>query len=120
MAAQMLGLTLPAGLKLTPYQGKKRSFGLFRCVPCNRLWASAASWANCGQQCHTCMANVYPHKQWKLKRQAQRPDVQRAHESDLCEKCRQLGTNCSKLRYANKRQPTDVDKTEDRVFASED
>lgn len=50
--------------KLTPYQGKKRSFGHFRCEDCDNEWESAYSWANKGQQCRTCyMSFVYPYKQ---------------------------------------------------------
>lgn len=47
----------------TPYQGKKRCFGLFRCPGCKRKWMSGNSWANMAQQCLKCKINVYPHKQ---------------------------------------------------------
>lgn len=84
-------------IKLTPYQGKKRSFGLFKCVPCSRNWASASCWANCGQECVQCKANVYPHKMRGLKKR--KPDgdgdqVKKPHLMALCEKCKELGSNC--------------------------
>merc|ERR1712035_16826 len=51
---------------LTPYQGKKRCFGEFRCAKCERSWTSSNSWANCGQECMRCRISVYPHKQSKV------------------------------------------------------
>ncbi|CAH2243272.1 jg17378 [Pararge aegeria aegeria] len=48
---------------LTPYQGKKRCFGEYRCPQCKRRWMSANSWANSGQDCNKCRINVYPHRQ---------------------------------------------------------
>ncbi|XP_068231692.1 uncharacterized protein [Palaemon carinicauda] len=56
----------PKGEGLTPYQGKKRCFGEFRCTKCKRKWMSGNSWANCGQECIKCRINVYPHKQISL------------------------------------------------------
>ena len=52
---------------LTPYQGKKRSYGHFKCTQCNARWGSAYSWANTWQQCKTCKTKVYPYSQVKLK-----------------------------------------------------
>lgn len=49
--------------KLTPYQGKRRCFGHFRCPQCRRTWMSGNSWANMGQQCQLCKINVYPFEQ---------------------------------------------------------
>ena len=48
---------------LTPYQGKKRCFGEFKCPSCQRKWMSGNSWANSGQMCVCCRIMVYPHKQ---------------------------------------------------------
>ncbi|GBP56307.1 Zinc finger CCHC domain-containing protein 24 [Eumeta japonica] len=53
----------PKGEGLTPYQGKKRCFGEFKCPKCKRKWMSGNSWANFSQQCIKCHINVYPHKQ---------------------------------------------------------
>ena len=50
---------------LTPYQGKKRCFGEFKCPRCKRKWVSGNSWANSAQDCIKCKINVYPHKQVK-------------------------------------------------------
>ncbi|BES91821.1 Acyl-CoA thioesterase 9 [Nesidiocoris tenuis] len=58
----------PKGEGLTPYQGKKRCFGEYKCPKCKRKWMSGNSWANMGQQCIKCHINVYPHKQTILGR----------------------------------------------------
>nr|XP_048276758.1 zinc finger CCHC domain-containing protein 24 isoform X1 [Myodes glareolus] len=56
----------PKGEGLTPYQGKKRCFGEYKCPKCKRKWMSGNSWANMGQECIKCHINVYPHKQMSL------------------------------------------------------
>ncbi|XP_022087446.1 uncharacterized protein LOC110977524 isoform X2 [Acanthaster planci] len=56
----------PKGEGLTPYQGKKRCFGEYKCPKCKRKWMSGNSWANMGQECIKCHINVYPHKQVRL------------------------------------------------------
>lgn len=58
----------PKGEGLTPYQGKKRCFGEYKCPKCKRKWMSGNSWANMGQECIKCHINVYPHKQVKEER----------------------------------------------------
>ena len=45
---------MPPKAGLTPYQGKSRCFGEFKCPVCNRKWQSANSWANMGQKCENC------------------------------------------------------------------
>lgn len=55
--------------KLTPYQGKNRAFGSFRCNYCLRHWYSGNSWANHYQVCKGCNREVYPYRQIKLKKQ---------------------------------------------------
>lgn len=80
----------------TPYQGKRRCFGEYKCPKCNRQWMSSNSWANFGQQCKKCHRNVYPHKQRPL----QIPDglnvsdQSRPHPQHLCQKCKVLGEYC--------------------------
>ena len=49
--------------KLTPYQGRRRSFGRYQCPQCSWEWYSANSWANMGQACTNCDINVYPRNQ---------------------------------------------------------
>jgi len=53
----------PKGEGLTPYQGKKRCFGEYKCPKCKRKWMSGNSWANMGQECIKCHINVFPQKQ---------------------------------------------------------
>ncbi|XP_065567987.1 zinc finger CCHC domain-containing protein 24-like [Artemia franciscana] len=81
---------------LTPYQGKRRVFGEFRCPECNRKWMSGNSWANCGQDCTDCKIKVYPHKQRPLEKPdgLDVSDPSKAHPQHLCQKCRALGYNC--------------------------
>ncbi|KAL0822016.1 hypothetical protein ABMA28_005396 [Loxostege sticticalis] len=89
------------GKGLTPYQGKGRCFGEYRCKKCNRLWMSANSWANCGQDCTKCNVRVYPHKQTPLEKPdgLDKGDLEKEHPSSLCEKCKQLGRNCRSGRF---------------------
>lgn len=63
----------PKGEGLTPYQGKKRCFGEYKCPKCKRKWMSGNSWANMGQECIKCHINVYPHKQVRAKRSPPHP-----------------------------------------------
>ncbi|XP_031549461.1 zinc finger CCHC domain-containing protein 24-like [Actinia tenebrosa] len=93
---------------LTPYQGKRRVFGEFRCSSCNRLWQSGNSWANAGQKCKMCDIMVYPYKQRRLHRRDSESDSHsdsvsddenfidesKPHLQHLCEKCMQLGYSC--------------------------
>ena len=51
------------GKGLTPYQGPRSCFGMFRCPDCNRRWASGNSWADFGQDCQNCHVLVYPYMQ---------------------------------------------------------
>ncbi|KRT85674.1 hypothetical protein AMK59_2842, partial [Oryctes borbonicus] len=53
----------PKGEGKTPYQGRKRCFGEYKCPKCKRKWMSGNSWSNMGQECIKCHINVYPHKQ---------------------------------------------------------
>uniref|UniRef100_A0A0A9YUH8 Zinc finger CCHC domain-containing protein 24 n=2 Tax=Lygus hesperus TaxID=30085 RepID=A0A0A9YUH8_LYGHE len=86
----------PKGEGLTPYQGKKRCFGEYKCPKCKRKWMSGNSWANMGQQCIKCHINVYPHKQRPLEKPdgLDVSDQSKVHPQHLCEKCKQLGFYC--------------------------
>ncbi|XP_037660309.1 zinc finger CCHC domain-containing protein 24 isoform X1 [Choloepus didactylus] len=68
----------PKGEGLTPYQGKKRCFGEYKCPKCKRKWMSGNSWANMGQECIKCHINVYPHKQFP-----QLPHQRRAQQGNM-------------------------------------
>merc|ERR1711937_476028 len=82
----------------TPYQGKNRTFGIFKCNSCNREWMSGNSWANIGQNCKKCMKIVYPYKQSKLEKakDAEKIDLKREHPQWLCQKCIKLGFPCNR------------------------
>lgn len=49
--------------KLTPYQGDRRCFGIFKCEKCKKEWSSGNSWANTFQICKTCNIQIYPRAQ---------------------------------------------------------
>eukprot|EP00794_Sanderia_malayensis_P016695 gene16695-18389_t len=86
----------PKGEGLTPYQGKKRCFGEYKCPSCKRKWMSGNSWANMGQMCVKCNINVYPHKQRPLDKPdgLDVSDQTKEHPQTLCEKCKVLGYYC--------------------------
>jgi len=84
---------------LTPYQGRKRCFGEYKCPKCKRKWMSGNSWANCGQMCIKCSLMVYPHKQRPLDRPdgLDVSDQSKEHPQHLCEKCKLLGYYCRQV-----------------------
>ncbi|ODN01037.1 Zinc finger CCHC domain-containing protein 24 [Orchesella cincta] len=84
---------------LTPYQGKKRCFGEYKCPKCKRKWMSGNSWANMGQECIKCHINVYPHKQRPLEKPdgLDVSDQSKIHPQHLCEKCRMVGYYCRRV-----------------------
>ncbi|XP_046671697.1 zinc finger CCHC domain-containing protein 24-like isoform X1 [Homalodisca vitripennis] len=86
----------PKGEGLTPYQGKKRCFGEYKCPKCKRKWMSGNSWANMGQQCIKCHINVYPHKQRPLEKPdgLDVSDQSKVHPQHLCQKCKYVGYYC--------------------------
>ncbi|XP_043599704.1 zinc finger CCHC domain-containing protein 24-like [Bombus pyrosoma] len=86
----------PKGEGLTPYQGKKRCFGEYKCPKCKRKWMSGNSWANMGQECIKCHINVYPHKQRPLEKPdgLDVSDQSKVHPQHLCQKCKTLGYYC--------------------------
>nr|XP_004226858.1 zinc finger CCHC domain-containing protein 24 isoform X1 [Ciona intestinalis] len=89
----------PKGEGLTPYQGKKRCFGEYKCSKCKRKWMSGNSWANMGQDCIKCHINVYPHKQRPLEKPdgLDVSDQSKEHPQHLCEKCKALGYYCRRI-----------------------
>ncbi|XP_064601625.1 zinc finger CCHC domain-containing protein 24-like isoform X2 [Liolophura sinensis] len=89
----------PKGEGLTPYQGKKRCFGEYKCPKCKRKWMSGNSWANMGQECIKCHINVYPHKQRPLEKPdgLDVSDQSKVHPQHLCEKCKMLGYYCRRM-----------------------
>uniref|UniRef100_A0A3B3C247 Zinc finger CCHC-type containing 24 n=1 Tax=Oryzias melastigma TaxID=30732 RepID=A0A3B3C247_ORYME len=89
----------PKGEGLTPYQGKKRCFGEYKCPKCKRKWMSGNSWSNMGQECIKCHINVYPHKQRPLEKPdgLDVSDQSKEHPQHLCEKCKVLGYYCRRV-----------------------
>ncbi|XP_037052455.1 zinc finger CCHC domain-containing protein 24-like isoform X2 [Bradysia coprophila] len=89
----------PKGEGKTPYQGKKRCFGEYKCPKCKRKWMSGNSWANMGQECIKCHINVYPNKQRPLEKPdgLDVSDQSKVHPQHLCEKCKDLGYYCRRV-----------------------
>ncbi|XP_065909237.1 zinc finger CCHC domain-containing protein 24-like isoform X2 [Dysidea avara] len=87
---------------ITPYQGKKRCFGEYRCPQCSRRWMSGNSWSNAGQECKKCRINVFPHKQRPLEQPdgLNVSDQSKEHPQHLCQKCVQLGHYCRKSQWS--------------------
>lgn len=79
--------------QLTPYQGTRRAFGYFHCVPCDVEWASANTWANKGQDCLTCLKNTYPYRQAKLLKGGKK-DKDKPHPQAHCQMCKELKECC--------------------------
>ncbi|XP_019875497.2 zinc finger CCHC domain-containing protein 24 isoform X2 [Aethina tumida] len=86
----------PKGEGKTPYQGRKRCFGEYKCPKCKRKWMSGNSWANMGQECIKCHINVFPHKQRPLEKPdgLDVSDQSKVHPQHLCQKCKELGYYC--------------------------
>ncbi|RZC39302.1 zinc finger CCHC domain-containing protein 24 [Asbolus verrucosus] len=89
----------PKGEGKTPYQGRKRCFGEYKCPKCKRKWMSGNSWANTGQDCIKCHINVFPHKQRPLEKPdgLDVSDQSKVHPQHLCQKCKELGFYCRKM-----------------------
>ena len=51
----------------TPYQGRRRCFGEYKCSICKRMWSSGKSFANVAQECATCHIMIFPIKQVQQK-----------------------------------------------------
>ncbi|PIK37554.1 hypothetical protein BSL78_25624 [Apostichopus japonicus] len=88
------------GKGLTPYQGKGRCFGEYRCDDCHRTWMSGNSWADMGQECTNCRQNIYPHTQRPLNKPdgLDVSDENKPHPQHLCEKCKAMGRRCTESR----------------------
>ncbi|GJQ85476.1 hypothetical protein Trydic_g23899 [Trypoxylus dichotomus] len=89
----------PKGEGKTPYQGRKRCFGEYKCPKCKRKWMSGNSWSNMGQECIKCHINVYPHKQRPLEKPdgLDVSDQSKVHPQHLCQKCKELGFYCRRV-----------------------
>ena len=73
----------------TPYQGRKRCFGHYKCC---KEWTSGYSWADTCQQCSDCSKYIYPYKQSTLKKTNKRGAS--AHIQALCAKCCHRELSC--------------------------
>lgn len=88
-----------AAVQRTTYQAGERLFGEFQCPQCHRKWASGNSWVNTRQECLNCRIMVSPHYQRRLDMPAQETytrDLDKPHLTEMCEKCQQLGRDCSR------------------------
>ncbi|XP_067933218.1 uncharacterized protein [Watersipora subatra] len=98
-------ITMAYHPSLTPYQGRKRVYGKFKCRICNREWQSGNSWANMGQRCLNCGNNVFPYAQRALEKSEETKSAEGAtkrHPQELCQKCFLLGHHCRRQKYCKK------------------
>ena len=84
------------GRGLTPYQGKRRCFGEYRCDDCGREWMSGNSWSDTAQKCESCKKDIYPHRQRPLEKGENMSDPNKRHPQELCQRCRSLGRYCGR------------------------
>jgi hypothetical protein len=69
-------------------------FGKYFCG-CGNNWASGNAWAGAWQKCRKCHAKVMPDDLQPLQPGNSRQyEDRRPHETDLCQRCLQLGYNC--------------------------
>lgn len=78
-------------------------YGHYRCA-CGKWWRSGNSWYEwhnqrlLTQECQRCGTAVKPQQFHKLKISATADDAERGpHDVSRCERCKSLGTDCSKL-----------------------
>ncbi|XP_065182384.1 zinc finger CCHC domain-containing protein 24-like [Sycon ciliatum] len=84
-------MSAPGGKGLTPYQGKRRTWGEFRCS-CGKRWSSGNSWRDTWQRCQSCAEEVYPYEQRPLEPSTD-PD-RGVHDQRNCGKCIRMGRCC--------------------------
>jgi DNA-directed RNA polymerase subunit RPC12/RpoP len=87
----------------TPYQGSKKTYGIYKCNNCGNKWESGHSWANNYQECKYCNETVYPYKQNKLQNVTNSQiKLNRPHIEEYCNKCILLGKNCKYFKRSRK------------------
>ena len=78
---------LPKGSK------QKRFYGHYQCGDCSNRWKSGNAWQGYTQDCKNCGVRNWPFKVYHLE-QSVDPLDGKAHKSELCGRCRELGYNC--------------------------
>eukprot|EP00300_Choanocystis_sp_HF-7_P001586 c11272_g1_i3.p1 GENE.c11272_g1_i3~~c11272_g1_i3.p1 ORF type:complete len:161 (+),score=17.78 c11272_g1_i3:67-549(+) len=87
------------------FKGKK-SFGIFQCVPCSRVWKSAHGFKDFSQACSKCEEMVLPELLWQNEDRGYNPSASEAssveatdkpHQRERCEVCLTLpfGRTCT-------------------------
>ena len=77
-------------------------FGHYKCG-CGKWWRSGNSWYEFSkrklytQECKRCNQPVAPHQFNALAIRAEQDDKRGPHDVARCERCRQLGVDCSQL-----------------------
>eukprot|EP00051_Salpingoeca_urceolata_P011298 m.139810 g.139810 ORF g.139810 m.139810 type:complete len:139 (+) comp17069_c1_seq2:854-1270(+) len=76
-------------------------YGNYRCT-CGKTWTSGNSWYDWAkkdlktQECRGCKTSVQPYDFRRLKL-GNTNEGRGAHRVDLCGRCKELGTDCSKM-----------------------
>ena len=72
-------------------------FGMFKCPDCSNEWASASAWDGYTQECKECGAETEAYDLRPLRPKKHGGQKGTPHRQDLCEKCEELGYDCSKM-----------------------
>ena len=89
------------------YRGPQPCFGEYYCEKCDRCWKSTKSYVGMFQKCVQCKSDCWPVKQREKEKDVnfQREGDEFAqrkpgrHQSDLCQKCAELGYPCNEDDY---------------------
>lgn len=88
------------------YSGPQPCFGEYYCEQCDRCWKSSKSYAGKYQQCSRCRVNCWPVKQREKEKilnycrdGMQEKRKSRPHQSELCQRCGELGYPCNEDDY---------------------
>ncbi|XP_022125700.2 uncharacterized protein LOC111000543 isoform X2 [Pieris rapae] len=77
-------------------------YGEYKCRSCGRYWNSRLCWPKSYQMCKRCKIPVYAYKFRELHDSDLSKKEDKEHESDLCQKCKELGHYCRLTRNKGK------------------
>ena len=71
-------------------------FGRFKCPECFNEWVSASAWSGYTQECKECGGEAEAYHLRRLRPKKHDGQKGKPHRQDLCEKCEELGCDCTK------------------------
>ncbi|CAB3248434.1 unnamed protein product [Arctia plantaginis] len=86
-----------AHVPVVPSRASKACYGEYTCPRCGHSWHSILSWPNVCQACRKCKTNARPRNQREVRSSdiTRRNDYYHKHPQELCQRCQQLGYQCS-------------------------